>query len=30
MGLQLGDQVPDFSQDSTDGQINFHDYIDGG
>ncbi len=30
MGLQLGDQVPDFTQDSTDGQINFHDYIDGG
>ena len=30
MGLQLGDAVPDFTQDSTDGQINFHDYIDGG
>ena len=30
MGLQLGDQVPDFSQGSTDGQIDFHDYIDGG
>ena len=30
MSLQLGDQVPDFTQDSTDGQINFHDYIDGG
>ena len=30
MGLQLGDQVPDFTQDSTEGQISFHDYIDGG
>lgn len=30
MGLQLGDQVPDFTQDSTEGQINFHNYIDGG
>ncbi len=30
MALQLGDPVPDFTQGSTDGQINFHDYIDGG
>jgi len=30
MALQLGDAVPDFTQDSTDGQIKFHDYIDGG
>ncbi|MCH7903818.1 MAG: peroxiredoxin [Armatimonadetes bacterium] len=29
MSLQLGDQVPDFTQDSTEGQINFHHYIDG-
>ena len=30
MSLQLGNQIPDFTQDSTDGQINFHDFIDGG
>ena len=28
MQLQLGDRVPDFNQGSTDGQINFHDYIE--
>ena len=29
MTLQLGDTVPDFAQESTEGQIQFHDYIDG-
>lgn len=27
MTLRLGDTVPDFTQDSTDGVINFHDWI---
>ncbi len=27
MSLQLGDTVPDFIQDSTEGQIHFHDWI---
>src|SRR5258708_7953375 len=27
MSLQLGDVVPDFSADSTDGTINFHEYL---
>jgi alkyl hydroperoxide reductase subunit AhpC len=30
MGLQLGDIVPDFEQDSTRGKIHFHDYIKDG
>ena len=30
MGLQLGDVVPDFEQDSTRGKIRFHDYIKDG
>ncbi|MEO7050847.1 MAG: peroxiredoxin [Rhodanobacter sp.] len=29
MSLQLGDTAPDFTLDSTDGPIHFHDYIDG-
>ena len=29
MALQLGDLVPDFTQESTEGPIKFHDYIDG-
>lgn len=29
MTLQLGDTVPDFVQDSTEGPIGFHDYIEG-
>ena len=29
MALQLGDPVPDFTQGSTQGEILFHDYIDG-
>ena len=29
MALQLGDLVPDFEADTTDGRIKFHDYIDG-
>ncbi len=29
MALQLGDLAPDFEADSTEGQIKFHDYIDG-
>lgn len=29
MSLQLGDTAPDFTLDSTDGTIHFHDYIDG-
>eukprot|EP00753_Platysulcus_tardus_P008270 PLAT15863.1.p1 GENE.PLAT15863.1~~PLAT15863.1.p1 ORF type:complete len:245 (-),score=96.70 PLAT15863.1:84-791(-) len=27
--LRLGDVAPDFTQDSTDGEINFHEYIEG-
>ena len=30
MSLQLGDVVPDFSADSTDGTINFHEYLGDG
>lgn len=29
MALQLGDTVPDFTQQTTDGEIRFHDWIDG-
>ena len=29
MALQLGDIVPDFEADTTEGRIKFHDYIDG-
>jgi alkyl hydroperoxide reductase subunit AhpC len=29
MALQLGDQVPDFTQESTAGPIKFHEFIDG-
>lgn len=29
MNLQLGDTAPDFTLDSTDGPIHFHEYIDG-
>ncbi|NOZ32855.1 MAG: peroxiredoxin [Alphaproteobacteria bacterium] len=29
MTLQIGAQVPNFDADTTDGRINFHDYIDG-
>jgi alkyl hydroperoxide reductase subunit AhpC len=29
MSVQLGDVAPDFTQESTDGPIHFHDYIDG-
>jgi alkyl hydroperoxide reductase subunit AhpC len=29
MTLQLGDPVPDFTQSSTEGDVRFHDYIDG-
>ncbi|GIV03514.1 MAG: hypothetical protein KatS3mg015_2344 [Fimbriimonadales bacterium] len=29
MALQLGDMVPNFTQDSTEGRINFYNYIDG-
>ncbi len=29
MSLQLGDTAPDFTQDSTQGPIHFHEYIDG-
>jgi alkyl hydroperoxide reductase subunit AhpC len=29
MTLQLGDTVPDFEADSTEGQIRFHDWIEG-
>lgn len=29
MALQLGDTAPDFTQESTDGPIHFHDFIDG-
>jgi alkyl hydroperoxide reductase subunit AhpC len=29
MALRLGDEAPDFTADSTDGTISFHDYIDG-
>ena len=29
MSLQLGDTAPDFTLDSTDGPIHFHDYIEG-
>jgi alkyl hydroperoxide reductase subunit AhpC len=27
MGIQIGDIAPDFTQDSTEGQIHFHDWI---
>jgi len=27
MALQLGDKAPDFTQESTDGRIKFHDYL---
>lgn len=30
MPLQLGDIVPDFTQDSTEGPIHFYDFIEGG
>jgi len=30
MAIQLGDQAPDFTAESTDGPIKFHDYIGGG
>jgi len=30
MALQLGDVVPDFTADSTEGQINFHEYLGDG
>jgi alkyl hydroperoxide reductase subunit AhpC len=30
MALQLGDIAPNFKADSTEGPIDFHDYIDGG
>jgi alkyl hydroperoxide reductase subunit AhpC len=30
MSIQLGDVAPDFTQDSTDGPIHFHDFIEGG
>jgi thioredoxin-dependent peroxiredoxin len=29
MALQLGDEAPDFTADTTQGRINFHDWIDG-
>ena len=29
MTIQLGDPVPDFAQETTEGPIKFHDYIDG-
>jgi len=29
MGLLLGDEAPNFEADTTEGHINFHDYIDG-
>ena len=29
MSLRLGDDAPDFTADSTDGEIRFHDHIDG-
>lgn len=29
MALQLGDTAPDFTQESTDGPIHFHEFIDG-
>ncbi len=29
MGIQIGDIAPDFTQESSEGQIHFHDYIDG-
>jgi len=29
MAILLGDTAPDFTSDSTEGTINFHDYIDG-
>ncbi len=30
MGLQLGDTAPDFEADTTDGKINFHDWLGDG
>ncbi|HYD98073.1 MAG TPA: peroxiredoxin [Alphaproteobacteria bacterium] len=30
MALQLGDTVPDFEAETTEGRIRFHDHIDGG
>lgn len=29
MGLLIGDEAPNFEADTTEGHINFHDYIDG-
>jgi alkyl hydroperoxide reductase subunit AhpC len=29
MALQLGDEAPDFTADTTDGKIQFHDWLDG-
>ena len=29
MSMRLGDIAPDFEQDSSEGRIRFHDYIDG-
>lgn len=29
MGLLIGDEAPNFEADTTEGRINFHDYIDG-
>lgn len=29
VALRLGDTVPDFTQESTEGRINFHDFIEG-
>lgn len=29
MGLKLGDTFPDFTADSSQGQIHWHEYIDG-
>ncbi len=29
MGLLIGDEAPNFEADTTEGKINFHDYIDG-
>lgn len=29
MSIKIGDEAPNFTTDSTEGEINFHDYIDG-